>query len=190
MIGALAIRDRFDDFTVGFRTLSHTCGELASLSPVPIFGSPIQNSNKSDYSWWHIPIALNVPGPWHKRQLMHCTVHLVTPNIVGPPIDLSWRSPDAMATRNTMSLDHRATALVPVVARRESIDGVTIITNETYFREKKAVWNLNPRIYAWKLELRSGKKRWESPHYYVLKVPPKGQSNGHFTLEVRHDEPA
>jgi hypothetical protein len=189
MIGTLELRDRFDDLTVGIRSLSHTFAELASLSPLPVFGSPIQQSTKADYSWWHVPITLQVRAPWQKVKLSACTVHLVTPGIAGPPIDMSWRTQDATASVNTMTLRHGNTALVPMAARREAADGLTLITNQSYLRDKKVTWNLNPRIYTWKLELRCGKKRWESPHYYVLRVPPPGDSNGHFTLEVRHQEP-
>ncbi len=186
MIGTLEIRDRFDDLTVGFRSLSQTFGDLASLSPRPVFGSPIQQSTKADYSWWHVPISIQIQGPLQKLKLSHCTVHLVTPGIAGPPIDMSWKTQDATASVNSMTLRHGGTALVPMVARREAADGLTLITNQSYLKDKKVTWNLNPRAYTWKLELRCGKKRWESPHYYVLRVPPAGNSNGHFTLEVRH----
>jgi len=189
MIGALELGDRFDDLTVGFRTLTRTFGELASLSPRPVFGSPVQQSTKADYSWWHVPIGIQVQGPWQALKLPHCTVHLVTPGISSPPIDMSWRTQDASASVNTMTLRHRGTALVPMVARREAADGLTLITNQSYLKDKRVTWNLNPRMYSWKLELRCGKKRWESPHYYVLRVPPPGISNGHFTLEVRNQEP-
>ena len=189
MIDALELRDRFDDMTVGFRSLTHTLSDFASFSPQPVFGSPVQQSTKSDYSWWHVPVGIHVSGPWQKLSLSHCTVHLVTPGIGGPPIDMSWRTQDATASVNTMTLGHRAPVLVPVVARRESVDGLTLITNQSYLRDRKVTWNLNPRAYAWKLELRCGKKRWESPHFYVVRVPPPGTSNGHFTLEVRHQEP-
>jgi len=188
MIGTLELRDRFDDLTVGFRSLSHSCAELASLSPNPVFGSPIQQSTKADYSWWHVPVTVQVQAPWQKLKLSACTVHLVTPGIAAPPIDMSWRSQDATACVNTMTLRHSGTVLVPMAARREAADGLTLITNQSYLRDKKVTWNLNPRTYTWKLELRSGKKRWESPHYYILRVPPPGVSNGHFTLEVRHQE--
>ena len=188
MIGTLELRDRFDDITVGFRSLSKTCSELASITPLPVFGSPVQQSTKPDYSWWHVPISLQVMGPWQSLKLPHCTIHLVTPGISGPPIDMSWRTQDATASVNTMTLRHRATALVPMVARRETVDGLTLITNQTYLRDKKVIWNLNPHMYSWKLELRCGKKRWESPHYYVVRVPPPGVSNGHFNLEVRHHD--
>jgi len=113
MIGTLEIRDRFDDLTVGFRSLSQACGGLASFSPQPVFGSPIQQSTKADYSWWHVPIQVQVLGPWQKLKLSHCTVHLVTPGIAGPPIDMSWKTQDATASVNTMTLRHGATALVP-----------------------------------------------------------------------------
>ena len=188
MIGTLELRDRFDDITVGFRSLSKTFSELASLTPHPVFGSPVQQSTKSDYSWWHVPVTIQVLGPWQKLKLPHCTVHLVTPGITAPAIDMSWRPQEATACVNTMTIRHRATALVPLVARRESADGLTLITNQTYLRDTKVIWNLKQRIYCWKLELRCGKKRWESPHYYVLQVPPPGASNGHFTLEVRNQE--
>lgn len=189
MIGALDLRDRFDDMTVGFRTLSQTCADMASLAPRPVFGSPVQQSTKPDYSWWHVPVGIHVMGPWQGIKLSHCTVHLVTPGISAPPIDMSWRTQDATACINTMTLRHRDMALVPMVARREAADGLTLITNQGYLRDKKVTWNLNPRTYTWKLELRCGKRHWESPHYYVLRVPPPGCSNGHFTLEVRHQEP-
>ena len=114
MIGTLDIRDRFDDLTVGFRSLSQTCGELASLSPRPIFGSPIQQSTKANYSWWHVPINVRVQGPWQNLKLSHCTVHLVTPGISGPPIDMSWKTQDATASFNTMTLRHGGAALVPM----------------------------------------------------------------------------
>lgn len=190
MIGTLELRDRFDDLTVGFRSLSHSCAGLASLSPSPVFGSPVQQSTKADYSWWHVPITVQVQAPWQKLKLSSCTVHLVTPGIAAPPIDMSWKTQDATACVNTMTLRHGSTLLVPMAARREAADGLTLITNQSYLRDKKVTWNLNPRVYTWKLELRSGKKRWESPHYYVLRVPPPGISNGHFTLEVRHQEPS
>ena len=190
MIGTLELRDRFDDLTVGIRSLSHTFADLATLSPRPVFGSPLQQSTKADYSWWHVPITLQVQAPWQKVKLSACTVHLVTPGIAGPPIDMSWKTQDATACVNTMTLRHGATALVPMAARREAADGLTLITNQSYLRDKKVTWNLNPRVYTWKLELRCGKKRWESSHYYVLRVPPPGNSNGHFTLEVRHQEPS
>jgi hypothetical protein len=188
MIGTLELRGRFDDLTVGFRSLSRTCAELASILPCPVFGSPIQQSSKADYSWWHVPITLQVRGPWQRLKLRHCTVHLVTPGIAGPAIDMSWKTQDATASVNTMTIRHGVTALVPMVARREAADGLTLITNQSYLRDKKVTWNLNPRAYTWKLELRCGKKRWESCHYYVLRVPPPGDSNGHFTLEMRHQE--
>ena len=186
MIGTLEPRDRFDDLTVGVRSLSHTCAGLASLSPSPVFGSPIQQSTKADYSWWHVPVTVQVRGPWQALELHQCTVHLVTPSIATPPIDLSWRTQNS--TVNTMTIRHGVTALVPMVARREAADGLTLITNQSYLKDQKVTWNLNPRMYTWQLELRSGKKLWQSPHYYVLRVPPPGRSNGHFTLEVRHQE--
>lgn len=188
MIGTLDLRDRFDDLTVGFRSLSQTLADLASLSPRPVFGSPVQQSSKPDYSWWHVPITIQIQGPWQTLSLPHCTVHLITPGISAPAIDMSWRTQDATASVNTLTLRHKNTVLVPMAARREAADGLTLITNQSYLRDKKVTWNLNPRTYTWKLELRCGKKRWESPHYYVLRVPPPGCSNGHFTLEVRHQE--
>ncbi len=188
MIGTLEFRNRFDDLTVGFRTLSQSCAELASLSPRPIFGSPIQYSSKADYSWWHVPISIQVMAPWQKLKLSHCTVHLVTQGISALPIDMSWKTQDPATSVNTMTLRHGALALVPMVARREAADGLTLITNQSYLRDKKVNWNLTQRMYSWRLELRCGKKRWQSPHCYALRVPPPGCSNGHFTLEVRNQD--
>jgi len=188
MIGTLELRDRFDDLTIGFRTMGHSCAELASFSPQPVFGSPIQDSSKPGYSWWHVPISIQVMAPWQQHKLAYCTVHLVTPGISALPIDMSWKTQNAATSINVMSLRHGATALVPMVARRETADGLTLITNQSYLKDKKVTWNLNPRIYTWKLELRCGKKRWESSHYYMLRVPPPGASNGHFTLEIRSQE--
>lgn len=185
----MAIRERIGDLTVGFRSMGRRFGDLASLDPAPEFGSPVQQSSKADYSWWHVPVTIRVNAPWQRVRLEHCTVHLVSPGVGGAPINLSWRTGAGTATTTALTLDHRTSALVPVVARREAADGLTLITNETYFREKKVTWNLHPRRYTWKLELRSGNKRWESPHFYVLTVPPKGQSNGHFTLEARARDP-
>jgi len=189
MTRAIAIRERFEDLTAGFRSLSSQVGELASLHPIPEFGSPVQQSSKADYSWWHVPVAIRIGAPWQRQQLAHCTVHLLSPALGGAPINLSWKTGNGAAPTTAVTLDQRSVALVPVVARREAADGLTLITNETYFRDKKVTWSLSPRRYTWKLELRSGGKSWESPHFYVLNVPPKGQSNGHFTLELHTQDP-
>ena len=189
MIGVMDLRERLDDATAGFRAMGRGGMEIMSRYALPVFGSPVQQSSKAGYSWWHVPVGFEVRAPWHKVRMLNCTVHLITVGIGGPPIDLCWMPDAGGVPRGAMTLHHGDPVLVPVVARRETADGMSLITNETYFREKKAVWNLNPRSYSWKLELRCGKKRWESPHYYVVRVPPPGVSNGHFTLEVRHQEP-
>lgn len=188
MIEALDIRELLEDATAGFRAMGRGSVGLLSRYPVPDFGSPVQRSTKAGYSWWHVPVGFDVRVPWHKVRLMNCTIHLITAGIAAPPVDLSWMPDEGGVPRGAMTLHHGQRVLVPVVARRESADGMSLITNETYFREKKVLWNLNPRSYSWKLEMRCGKKRWESRHFYVAKVPPKGQSNGHFTLEIRDTE--
>ena len=114
MIGTLELRDRFDDLTVGFRNLGHSCAELASFSPQPVFGSPVQDSSKVGYSWWHVPINVKIMAPWQQLKLSYCTVHLVTPGISALPIDMSWKTRDAATSVNVMTLRHGTTALVLV----------------------------------------------------------------------------
>ncbi|NIR30101.1 MAG: hypothetical protein GWN84_12460 [Gammaproteobacteria bacterium] len=162
---------------------------LSSRTPVPHFGSPRQESREADLSWWHVPITIGLRAPWHRRALEHCTVHLVSTDGSGLPVKLRWRAGDPKSGVPEADLRYRETLLVPVVARRQAGDRVAVVTNETFLAERKAKWRLPPGRYHWKLEVRSRDRKWESPHFYFLRVPADGQGNGHFTLEIRDDSP-
>ena len=74
-----------------------------------------------------------------------------------------------------------------VAVRKEGEHERAIITNETFLAERRSKWAIPPGTSTWKLSVRYGEVQSESPHAYLLKVPPVGRSNGHFTLEVRYD---
>ncbi len=172
-----------------FQALRGVWQFLFSLTPAPRFGSPRQESKEPDLSWWQVPITMGPRAPWHRRALEHCTVHLVLTDGSGLPVKLRWRSGESKAGVAEADLRCRETLLVPVVARRERGEQVAVVTNETFLVERKAKWRLPPGRYHWKLEVRSKDRKWESPHFYFLRVPADGAGNGHFTLEIREGNP-
>jgi hypothetical protein len=163
-------------------------GLLRSRSPTPHFGAPRQQSKEDDLSWWHIPVSIGLRAPWHRRSIEHCTVHLVSTDGAGLPIKLRWRLGNSKAGMPEANLEYGRTLLVPVVARRETGDRVAVVTNETFLVDRKAKWRLPSGRYHWKLEVRSQDRKWESPHFYFLRVPSERYGNGHFTLEIRDDD--
>jgi len=100
---------------------------------------------------------------------------------------MRWRPNRTANTFPQVTLEEKTVYLVPVAVRKEGEHERAIITNETFLAERRSKWAMPPGTSTWKLSVRYGEVKTESPHAYLLKVPPVGRSNGHFTLEVRYD---
>lgn len=158
---------------------------VSSRTPPINFGSPIQVvSDKPELSWWHIPAWIRFRAPWHRETIERCSVHLLPYGQSNPelPANLRWRSRDESAGDSRITLEHGASPVLVPVVRRNETDPVAYITDDAWLVSRKPERPLEPGWYFWCLEVRSGGKKWPSPHVYMLTVPPKGSSNGHFIL--------
>ena len=157
------------------------------LKPPPvIFGSPRQVGSDPALSWWHIPVFIQ-PTTLHRRQLEDCVATLAPYTSQGAPLRMRWRTRDSGAAETTMTLEEGRLYLIPVAARKEKGQRAGIITNESFFVEKKAKWVMRPGKTKWTLQVQNESGKWESEHTYVLNIPPPDQGNGHFVLQVDYE---
>ena len=169
---------------------------LPTIKPTPVFGSPRQLAGEPYISWWHVPITVEGPGGSPNAEINHCQVELFDPKKDAPPIRLRWKSEDDANGQSEITLVEGVERLVPIAfrwERQEEVpytpdpreDGVARITGAAYLRDGDLnKFSLSPGRIRVKLRVKSGKKSWESEHYYCLRIPKNEESNGGFVLEI------
>jgi hypothetical protein len=182
----VAASERFERVGSQLRELGSRGKSL--LKPPPVrFGAPRLVAPEPLVSWWHVAVFIE-PTPMHQAALDDATVYL-TPVRGEQRLQLRWRSKESDLTADAVTLVAGQLYLVPVAARKEAPRAGAIITTGQFLtRGGKAKWTAPVGSSAWRLTVESGKRRWESPHSYVLRVPPADRSNGHFALEINYDE--
>lgn len=163
-----------------------TRGKAMLKLPPVTFGSPRQMGTDPSLTWWHVPIFIQPTGLQQKR-LENCVVFLAPFEGNGAPLRMRWRTSDSRNAITTATLEEGRLFFVPVAARKDNGTRATIITNESFFVDKKAKWTMRPGKSKWTLRVQSENGKWESPHSYVLIVPNPANGNGQFILEVRYD---
>jgi hypothetical protein len=176
--------------------------------PSPVFHPDAQQSqwsNQSDISQWTVSIGLKKGWLRWKNSIADCRLYLIRRDFgqqAEPEgIWLKWivdgKTLDPLATTLTTGKTYRATVVV-----RDVHEGTAYIANQRFIEsdgaEKK--WRLPPGRndrhiddpfgrYTFWIEVRSGKAAWRSSHYYSVSVPPSGQGNASFTLEILKPPP-
>jgi hypothetical protein len=146
-----------------------------------------------------VSIGIEAGWLWGQDMIPNARLYFIRKDF-GPPgepegIWLKWIADGTVVhpleTNMLAGKDYKA-----VVAVRHPEEGIAYIANETFIesggRERK--WPLPPGRgpmiadpdgrYTFWLEVRSGKKRWRSEHFYALWVPPAGVRGERFTLKA------
>ncbi len=166
--------------------------------PFPVFGSPRQEAGEPYRSWWHIPITVSESSG--QNRIENATVELRWDGHPGPATLLQWRQHGARRGVREVTLLEGRNALVPVVLRDEGAGEVrgalaaavgerlgARITGTSYLADGVNKFPLPAGKNLFRLAVRSGKKEWQSPHRYLMTVPPEAESNGHFNIQVWHE---
>ncbi len=107
----------------------------------------------------------------------------------GSGIIMRWQSRDVREGNSETTIEAGRIYFVPIALRDERReDGEAIITNHAHLVDHQEKWRVVDDTWAFRLELRSGSTKWVSPHWYALRVPRAGVSNGHFTLQVHYPD--
>ena len=174
---------------------------LARLKGVALpalkFDAPRQCARELTISWWHVPVIVKRPSFFRRNEIPQCTVHLLlySNGDIQTTFDLRWQSRDYAQGTSEVLLQYGRPLLVPVVWRDERRFGAENKDSDpnAYITDQEKLMNwqenhypLTPRDnqYRMKLVVRSGHRKWVSPHYYALRVPEKGVSNGQFIFEI------
>lgn len=181
----MSISAAFGDMSERMKDLA-TRGKAMLKPPPIIFGSPRQVGADPLLSWWHIPVFIQ-PTTLQQKQLENCIVTLAPYTGQGSPLRMRWRTRDSSVAMTAVTLEEGRLYLVPVAARKENGQRAGIITNESFFVDKKAKWIMRPGKTKWTLQVKNDAGNWESEHSYVLNIPPPDQGNGRFSLEVDYE---
>jgi hypothetical protein len=154
------------------------------LPPQVEFRQPVQQQGlvkDPRSSLWLIPVTIKPGWFFRRRHIERCTAW-VMPDTGGTGISMRWQSRDRKDGESQIVLERGVVRLIPVAVRAET-EGFAVITNENYLLHREAKWLIQPGShFVFELQLRSGDRRWTSPHRYMLRVPPADVSNGHFIL--------
>ena len=153
----------------------------------PVFLPPVQKNSKDGVVWWHLPVEIR--RSWFLRaQIKNCQARLIRnwkwkgDQPPGEGIHLRWLTAEG---------DHKATRTMksgflywlPIARRCEDDEHDAVITGATYFsKEDQFKWERSKRS-EFHIELLVGRMRIKGPTY-TLHVPERGDSNGHFWLEL------
>lgn len=181
----MALASKFGGMSEKVKDLASRGKAMIKLPPV-IFGSPRQMGANSSLSWWHVPIFIQPTG-LHQKKLESCVVFLAPYEGEGSPLRMRWRTKDSRNAVTTATLEEGRLFFVPIAARKDQGNRAAIITNESFFAEKKAKWTMRPGQTRWTLRVQNADGKWESPHSYLLMVPDAAVGNVQFMLEVRYD---
>jgi hypothetical protein len=156
-----------------------------------------------DIAQWKVLVRLNRGWFWWRNKIKNCRLYLIRRDwgpLSSPPegIWLKWICDGEKVKDLSITLEHDR-KYEGVIAVRNFKDGVANIANETFIEtnglKKKFLLEpgrkppINDPVgrYTFWLEVRSGKKKWRSHHFYALNVPPAGVSNDKFKLETLYD---
>lgn len=180
----MAITSKFGGMSEKMKGLASKGKAMIKMPPV-IFGSPRQLGSDASLTWWHVPIFIQPTGLQHRR-LETCIVFLAPYEGEGSPLRMRWRTKDSRNAVTTATLEEGQLLFVPFAARKDKGNRAAIITNESFFAEKKAKWTMRPGQTRWTLRVQNEDGKWESPHSYLLMVPNPATGNVQFRLEVRY----
>jgi hypothetical protein len=162
-------------------------GKAKLLLPPVLFGAPLQLATDAQMSWWHVPVFIR-PLAIHRKALEGCRVKLIACDSGGSALDMRWHVQKGMLPVSLSNLVEGRLYLVPVAARKESArKRVAVITNESFFAQKKARVQVPTGRSRWLLRVANAERSWDSEETYALNVPPPDRGNGHFTFEVCYD---
>lgn len=181
----MAISTKFGDMSAKMRGLASRGKAMLKLPPV-IFGSPRQMSADPSLSWWHVPIFIQPTGLQQKR-LENCVAFMAPYDGTGSPLRMRWRTNDSSNAVTVATIEEGRLFFLPVAARKDHGNRAAIISNESFFAEKKAKWIMRPGQSKWTFRVQCEDGKWESPHSYLLIVPNPETGNSQFLLEVRYD---
>jgi hypothetical protein len=169
--------------------------------PTPKFLTGTRKSqwlSRPDSCQWQISFTLQKGLSWTKR-IERCRLYLIRRDF--GPLDsepegiwLKWvvdgEPVDPMAI--TMEVGRSYGTIVVV---RDWREGTAYIANEAFIESKgtQKKWPLPPTRdskfidenkgrYTFWLEIRSGRKRWRSPHFYAAVIPAAGEHNDRVRL--------
>ena len=181
----MAISARFGGMSEKMRGLASR-GKAMLKTPPVVFGSPRLMGNDPSLSWWHVPIFIQPTGLQQKK-LENCVVFLAPYEGEGSPLRMRLRTRDSSNAITTATLEDGRLLFVPIAARKDAGNRAAILTNESFFAEKKAKWTMRPGLSRWTLRVQNADGKWESPHSYALIVPDSSRGNAQFVLEVRYE---
>ncbi len=180
----MALSSTFGGMSEKMKGLASRGKAMIKLPPV-IFGSPRQMGSDPSLSWWHVPIFIQPTG-LQQRKLDTCVVYLAPYEGEGAPLRMRWRNKNSANAVTSVTLEEGQLFFVPLAARKDTGNRAAILTNESFFAEKKAKWTMRPGQTRWTLRVHNEAGKWESPHSYLLVVPQPDKGNAHFSLEVRY----
>ena len=161
-----------------------------AMSAKPEFRCSIQAASEPNLSWWHISVSIKRPGFFRKDKIERCSVSVEiqgTKTDTHDIRDLRWRSRDQDKGLSETTLEIGQPKFIPIAIRDER-ESIAVLTDEQYLlKDIQNVLQLPHDDYGMTISLKSGKLRWDSPSY-ILRVPDKSTSNGHFTLDLHYED--
>jgi hypothetical protein len=164
---------------------------LKFMPPIVSFGSPVQRSKSESESWWHVPISIRPKFKIGPNQIPGCRVYvqLFDGDRLRGEFKMHWGDTHFETPKEAVTLVAGETVLVPITWRTENNDDRNAyLTDAEYFTSghPKRVCPPDRAKRKFKLVLKSGTRRFESPHAYLIRVPGS-RSNGNFLLEVEYE---
>lgn len=161
------------------------------MPTIVVFGSPVQRWKKEGESLWHIPVTIR---PWLKfgpAGIDDCAFYLdeYEKGEIVDKISLAVGDAAFQNVSERVQLVKDRVFLIPVAWRSESDESMNgHITDTRFFGKGERAYPLSPdrKKRRYRLRVKYGKKKQESPHFYLLRVP-KTRSNGHFVLEIEYE---
>lgn len=181
----MAFSERFGGMSERMKGLASR-GKAMLKTPPVVFGSPRLMGNDPSLSWWHVPVFIQPTGLQQKK-IDNCVAFLAPYEGEGSPLRMRWRTRDSSNAVTTVTLEEGRLFFIPVAARKDTGNRAAILTNESFFAEKKAKWTMRPGQSRWTLRVQNTEGKWESPHSYALVVPNPEMGNVRFLLEVRYE---
>jgi hypothetical protein len=157
--------------------------------------------NDPDRCQWKIGLSVKRGLARWEKEIKHCRLYYIRKDygpLDSPPegIWLKWivdgEPVDSLAITLEVGRTYDAIAVV-----RNWREGTAYVANEKFIESKgiDKKWPLFPgrdskfinddaSRYTFWLEIRSGKKSWRSKHFYAVTVPPAGEANDKFTLQI------
>jgi hypothetical protein len=162
------------------------------LPPRVVFGSPVQRGKDEAESFWHIPIKIARKWGVGPGTLSGCIVYLDACHlgVITEKVRLPWGDAVFQPMAQRTDLENGEAILVPIASRseKEAERNVTITSLKFFVGTGAEIILSTARDkFRFRLRVKSGDKTYTSEHFYLIRVPSRNGSNGHFVCEIEYE---